>query len=319
MKKYLPLVSVIILNWNGRNFIERCLDSVIQTDYAKLEIIVVDNGSIDGSQCIIERKYPNVVLIKNKENVGFSKGNNIGILKSRGDIVILLNNDTIVQKNWVKEIVKYSSDPKVGIIGCILLLPNGNLLQSQGCIEKFLGFWEHVGAGSIYNNQYKKLNLNFDYVSGAAFGIKKSVIKRIGLLDPIFGSYVEEVDWCYRAKRVGYKIVVSDGVVYHYVSASWGNFPLKQFYLTYRNKLLFIQKNYPQSSLLRYLFEYPIKLTTYSLLSFLNKKTATQKISIVLNKKVTFIDFIKKFFFNISFFYLTLFPRLKKVKKWKSD
>ena len=317
-ERYLPKVSVIVLNWNGREYIKRCLDSLLKTEYPKhkLEIIVVDNASTDGSQEIVAREYPDVILIRNERNLGFCEGNNVGIRKASGDLIILLNNDTYVSKDWIINILKEAKDPKVGIIGCRLLYPSGNIIQSLGCKEKFLGYWEHVGAGcNIESQSYKSLR-EVDYVPGAALAIKREVIEKIGLLDPRFYAYVEEVDWCYRARKAGYKVVTSNAVVYHYGSVSWKSFPIKQFYLIYRNKVLFISKNYPRTALLKYFVEYPIRFTAEFLSSFLKGRTVTQRASRFIGYNNVWLILLKKYLFNLFFFYITLIPGLRLVTRF---
>ena len=150
-----------------------------------------------------------------------------------------------------------------------------------------------------------------DYVSGAALAIKREVIEKIGLLDPRFYAYMEEVDWCYRAKKAGYKVVVSDAVIYHYGSASWQRFPLRKFYLNYRNRILFISKHYPKMMLLKYFLEYPVRFTAESLLNFLRKKTAIQRISPKNQSKIVLQKLLKIYLTNIFFFYLTIIPGLR--------
>ena len=315
----LPKVSVIILNWNGRKYIRSCLGSLLETKYPILELIVVDNASTDRSQEIVEREYPQVILIKNRKNLGFCMGNNVGIRKATGDLIILLNNDTIVDKNWVIEILKEANDPKVGVIGCKLLFPLGKIMHSWGCKEKFLGYWERIGAGCAIEEHSDESGREVDYVSGAALAIKREVIEKVGLLDPRFYAYAEEVDWCYRAKRAGYKVVVSNAVVYHYGSASWYRFPLKQFYLTYRNKVLFVGKNYPKTALLTYFLEYPIRFTAESLSGFLKKETTTQRVSSKTGYNSTLRRLLKMYMFNMFFFYLTLIPGFRLSLAEKDD
>ena len=100
------LVSVVVLNWNGKCFLQQCLASVTKTHYPNLEVVVVDNGSEDGSQSFVKRFYPNVTLIENKKNLGSAEGNNKGILEANGKYVVLLNNDTVVNEKWISELLK---------------------------------------------------------------------------------------------------------------------------------------------------------------------------------------------------------------------
>jgi len=309
----LPQISIIVLNWNGKKYIRKCLKSIFNSNYPKdkLEVIVVDNASIDGSDRIVENEFPSAILIKNSKNLGFCKANNIGIKRSTGDIIVLLNNDTFVDKNWLIEIIKAMNKSNVGVVGCRLLYPNGKVIQSCGCKEIFLGYWEHIAAGLRTEKFDCEDEFEVDYVSGAALAIKRKVLESIGLLDSSFWAYVEDVDLCYRAKRAGYKVVIAPkAIVYHYGSASWRKFPLKQLFLQYRNRIIFIWKNYKGICLLRYFLEYPILLTLTSLRNFLRKETTTQKLAARLQSKNILRELFRKYLLNLLFFYITLGPGL---------
>ena len=271
-------VSVIILNWNGGNYLMRCVKSVLEADYPKdlLEVIMVDGGSTDGSAKSVKRMFPRVKIVQNHRNLGFCVGNNIGIANASGNLLILLNNDTIVDKNWVYEILKIAKDPQVGIVGCRLYFPETRIIQSLGLKTKFIGYWASIGAGQEDNGQFNDVN-DVHYVSGAAMAIKKDVLKRIGLLDPNFYAYAEDVDLCYRAMKAGYRVVTSNAIVYHYGSLSWDYFPLRKEYLNARNRLYFIMKHYSPKTLLTYIFEYPLKSFKLDLHRFLKRETVLQR------------------------------------------
>jgi len=303
----LPRVSVIILNWNGGDYLVRCVDSVMKTDYPNdlFEVIIVDNGSTDGSARLVKKMYPQVKLIENERNLGFCVGNNIGIKNSSGDIIILLNNDTIVDKDWIKEILKCAQDPKVGIIGCRLYFPDTKIIQSLGFKMKFLGYWESIGAGQEDKGQFNEIKY-VDYVSGAALAVKKEVLDKIGLLDPIFYAYREDADLCYRARRASYKVVTSNAIVYHYGSLSWDKLPARKTYLAERNKIYFILKHYLPKKFLRYLLEYPIKTFKVNLRKYVRGETVLQKTTTLNNiqsrGKISIIAFTKEFLRFIMFF-----------------
>ncbi|MEM2181032.1 MAG: glycosyltransferase family 2 protein [Nitrososphaeria archaeon] len=298
-KGNIPKVSIIILNWNGRKYIRECLTSLLNTIYPKdkLEIIVVDNASTDGSDKIVAQEFPEIILIKNQKNLGFCEGNNIGISCSTGDVIVLLNNDCFVDPNWLIEVINAMNAPNVGIVGCKLVNPHSTIIQSCGAREIFLGYWEHIAAG-LDIKEFKCRGLfEVDYVSGAAIAMKRQVLEKIGLLDPIFWAYVEDVDFCYRAKKAGFKIFVAPrAIVYHYGSMSWKKMTIKQFLLNYKNKILFIYKNYPGGFLLKYLISYLPKFTLRALINFLHKETTTQRLAITIRgqKKLTKDVFIKK-------------------------
>jgi len=125
---------------------------------------VIDNTNSDGSDQIIAKEFPNVILIRNKQNLGFCKANNIGIKYSKGDIVVLLNNDTFVHDNWLIEIVKAINSPYVGIVGCKLLHPNGKIIQSCGCKEIFPGYRVHITAGLTTDEFKIEKEFESDYI-----------------------------------------------------------------------------------------------------------------------------------------------------------
>lgn len=278
-------VSVIILNWNGGEYLRKCLDSVLKTDYSSFEVIVVDNASTDGSRDMVKKEYPQVKLIENKENLGFCVGNNIGIERASGDIIILLNNDTIVDENWLEEVVKKTGEPRVGIIGCRLYYPGSKIIQSLGYREVSLGMWEElIGSGQVDGGQFDVIE-DVDYVSGAAMAIRREVIEKIGLLDPFCYAFSEDKDISYRCRKAGYRVVTSNAIVYHYGSVSWDQFPLRKVYSTRRSQLYFIMKHYPPRALLGYVFAYPIKSFKADLCKFIRGETVLQKLTTSSRRK----------------------------------
>jgi len=311
----LPHVSIIILNWNAKSYLKKCMDSILCTDYPKdlFDVLVVDNGSTDNSAEFVKENYPEVNLIRNQNNIGFCKGNNVGINIALGDIIILINNDTIVDRNWIRKILNKFKDPKVGIVGCQLFYPGTRIIQSLGYREKFLGYWENLGEGEEYDER-KKVYENVDYVLGAALAISKEVVQKIGLLDPHF-EYVEDLEWCYRARKAGYEVVMSDAIVYHFGSVSLKKIPSIRFYLRFTKSLHYlIQKYYPPISLLRYMFEYPIKISQVGFHRLARGKTKLKKIAIYdkdSQRKHILLNLLCKFILNIIVFYISLFIIMK--------
>lgn len=318
-----PLVSVIILNWNGEKVIRECIDSVLRTDYSRFEVIVVDNASSDSSKDIIRSLYPHVKLIEEEKNLGWCMGNNVGIKEAKGDIIVLLNNDTIVDRNWIKEIVKKAVDPKVGIIGCRLYFPRSNVIQSLGFREVFLGNYESIGAGQIDNGQFGDVE-DVDYVSGAALAVKREVLEKIGLLDPNLLAFHNDVDICLRAKKAGYRVVTSNAKVYHYGSFSWNQFQVeKKILLSHRDRLYFIVKHYGIRALPRYLLEYTIKSFHYDLSRFIRGGTVAQKLESLKSRgrgKKLYKLAIKTTILNYTMFIVALFGFMfqgRKINKKK--
>jgi GT2 family glycosyltransferase len=311
-----PLVSIVILNWNGRDFLKDCVKSVAETNYPKelIETIVVDNGSTDGSADEVKQMYPQTKLIKNRSNLGFCAGNNIGVKHSRGSLIIFLNNDTIVDKNWIKDLLIRAKGPDVGVIGCRIYYPGTNVIQSIGFCMKWVGFWETMGSGYEDTGQFNHIE-QVDFVSGAALAIKREVVDKIGLFDPDFFAYCEDLDLCYRVKKAGYKIVTCQAKVFHFGSKSFESFPIKKVYLTNRNTTWFILKNYDASKVLRYFIEYPIRISKEDTCKFLMKNSVLQRLSfaepVQSRSRALHFEALKTEVFTLSLFFASIFPVLR--------
>ncbi len=245
MNEKFPLVSIIILSWNNQKLLQNCLKSVYDTNYPNYEIIVVDNGSSDNSPKIVRANYPDVILIENKQNLGFSEGNNRGIRRARGTYIVLLNQDTEVDPNWLKNLITVMiNDKQIGIVGCKLYFSQSRRIQHAGGSIGRHAQAKHIGYGQVDTGQYDEI-IYPDYVTGAAFMIRRAVLNKIGLLDPIYFMYYEDFDMCYQAKKLGYKVAyVPNSVAYHYESGSWEFRSKQQFYMVHRNRVRFVIKNY---------------------------------------------------------------------------
>jgi len=240
MKK--PLVSIIIVNWNAKEMLRNCLNSIREnTTYPNYKIVVVDNGSTDGSVEMIKKEFPHVQLIQNKENIGFAKANNQGIKSIESDYYFLIGNDTEVTKNWLTSMIEVSeSDSKFGITGCKLIFPNGRIQHA--------GAWVKIhGVEHCLREKGDKLR-QVDYVTGAAFLIKKEVIDKIGLLDEGFSPfYYEDSDYCVRARKAGYKIIYNPKTaIIHHTAYSMKKQSLPfVYFIKEKNRIRFILLNFP--------------------------------------------------------------------------
>lgn len=217
-------LSVIILNFNTQEYLNRCLQSIkeqtVNTQGNELEVIVVDNGSTDDSFDMVSKKFPKVKIIKNKENLGFSKANNKAIKQSKGEIVLLLNSDTLVSENSLDHMVNFmDSNEEIGAATARLQLADGGL--DLACHRGFPTPWNaftyfsrleqlfpNLSIFSGYHQTWKDFNKphEVDAISGACFFIKRKVIDEVGLLDERFFMYAEDLDWCMRIKKAGWKI-----------------------------------------------------------------------------------------------------------------
>jgi GT2 family glycosyltransferase len=242
-------VAIVILNWNGYKDTKECLDSLKKIDYSNYEIIVVDNGSIDGSAEKIEREFPYVKLIRNSDNLGFAEGNNVGIreaMKGSPDYVLLLNNDVIVDKGFLSELIDVAEkDPSIGIVGPkIYYYDEPDRIWLLGTKIELIRN-KLIGYREVDKGQYDRI-MEFDTMIGACFLIKRSVIAKIGFLDPDYFLKEEETDFSIRAGDAGFKnIYVPTSKVWHKVaSATQGEDSPYNLYYASRNLLLMYKKNH---------------------------------------------------------------------------
>jgi GT2 family glycosyltransferase len=213
----MPMASVIVVNYNGKQYLKRCLDALLGQTYPSLEIILVDNGSSDGSVEFARACYPTVMVIENGENLGFAIANNIGIRIARGEFIATLNNDTEVMPGWIEAMVKVAaSNEFVGMCASkMLFMKNPDIIDSTGlCISRSGACWDR----SMFerdNGQFDKMEEVFGPCAGAAI-YKRKMLEEIGLFDEDFFAYMEDVDLAFRGRLAGWKcIYVPDAVVYH--------------------------------------------------------------------------------------------------------
>ena len=248
-----PKVYIIILNWNGKKDTIECLGSIQQLKYPNLAVVVVDNGSTDGSVKAIHQQFPEISIIETGKNLGYAGGNNTGLryaLKNDADHILLLNNDTIVDQELINELLLASDRfQHNGIFGAKIYYykePNKIWYSGAKRIKQTANFM-HIGQGIIDNGKdYNSLE-ETDYACGCAFFVHVGVLNKIGLFDEKFFLTYEEADLCYRAKRAGIKsYVVPDAIVWHKISISFGGEESAVFrYFITRNKLLWAEKNLP--------------------------------------------------------------------------
>ena len=237
--------SVIVLSWNGMGDLRECLDAVRSQDFIDFEIIVVDNGSTDGSADFVASHYPDVRLIRNERNLGFAAGNNQGLRVGTGDALVLLNQDTAVQAGWLKALVKaVVSDPTCGIAGGKALYPDGRIQHAGGYVDE-RGCGSHYGYRQRDEGQFEQVQ-DVDYVTGATLAISREAFEVIGRLDEGFGrAYYEDVDWCYRAKGAGFRVVYTPhAVLVHKESSAAADLSHEGMYYFHRNRLRFVLKHW---------------------------------------------------------------------------
>jgi len=251
-----PFVSIIVLNWNGLDFLEKCLQSLVCLDYANYEIIVVDNDSNDGSPEIVTKHFPDVKLIVNKRNLGFAGGNNVGIRASKGDLIALVNNDISVDRKWLRELVTVAvSSERIGIVSGIVL--QGGLARARNIVweagkhaDPLTGSSWRLGFGESAEQVAKAcVTDDIDFFSACAVLIKKQVIAKIGLLDEGYFLYGEDEDWSFCARRAGFTCELAPSALsWHEGSASRKKVPLIGYYLFSQSAFILIFKQYPVAS-----------------------------------------------------------------------
>jgi len=238
---------LIILNWNGKSDTIECLSSLALQSDLSFELVVVDNGSTDGSKESILRLFPHIHWIQNNKNEGFARGNNIGIdyaLKNGATGVFLLNNDTTVDKNCICELKKTIHLNPQTLIGCqVINYYDRQILDHLGGQwNSQKGVFDLVGLKAP-TSSFSSHSTLCDYVSGCSLFIPKEVIEKIGYLDERFFLIWEEADFCMRAKNHGFKaIAFSNLKIYHKVSQSFKSKKHHHYFYS-RNRLLFIRKH----------------------------------------------------------------------------
>ncbi len=247
-----PRVAVVILNWNGRNFLESFLPSVIASTYPGLKIIVADNASTDQSVEFLQSNYPLVSLIQNDKNYGFAEGYNRVIALLDFEYFILLNSDVEVSSNWIEPVIDFmESDINIAVAQPkILSYSKRNNFEYAGAAG---GYLDALGypfcRGRIFDTVEEDLEQYDDsseifWASGAAFFIKRKYWLETGGFDPDFFAHMEEIDLCWRLKNLGYKIVFCPKSKVFHVGGGTLNAesPFKTF-LNFRNNLVMLQKN----------------------------------------------------------------------------
>jgi len=253
-------LSIIIVNYNTKELLHNTIQSVIDTvKLPKYQIIIVDNASSDGSIEMVKKQYHQVNLIENKDNLGFPKANNIGIKQALGRYILLLNSDTKVLDDCIQKCLDYMDiNNEVGALGCKLILASGKL--DHACKRGF-----PTPEASLYyilklhklfpvSKRFGQYTLNYlpideinevDALTGAFMMVRKEVINKVGLLDETFFMYGEDLDWCFRIKNAGYKVIYyPEAVTVHYKGGSSKRKRYKTIYEFHRAMYVFYNKHY---------------------------------------------------------------------------
>jgi GT2 family glycosyltransferase len=240
-------VSVIILNWNGRHFLERCLRSLLAQTLHDFEIVVVDNGSKDGSVPFLEEHFPQVRVIVNQENLGFAAANNQAIRATDSEFVATLNNDTEVEPNWLEELVRAAeTNGRIGACASKMLFAHDpGMINSTGIALDRAGIaWDRRGGEQDDSTETGTIEV-FGACAGAAL-YRRAMLDEIGLFDEAFFAYLEDVDLAWRAQWANWKtLFVPTARVLHFHSGTGKEGSRFKNWHLGRNKVWAIVKNYP--------------------------------------------------------------------------
>jgi len=251
-----PKFSIIIVNWNGKkklgDLFNRCLESIVGTKYDKFEVIFIDNASTDGSYEYAKSKY-NFVFHRNPKNLGFVGGNNKGAKFCKGEILVFLNNDTVVDAHWLEEPAKLFENPEIGIVQANLrLLAEPSVADSTGHCISVLGL---PVENSFFMEEPKEPTPIFAG-KGAALFVRKELFERLNGFDEDYFFYFEETDLCWRARLLGYEVYFSPrSVVLHKGSGTFKNGKL--LFHRQKNTIASMIKCYEFRNLILYL---PLRL-----------------------------------------------------------
>lgn len=258
-------LSIILVSYNTEKLTKVCLDSIYKfVTNLNFEVIVVDNNSQDGSIEMLnefQKKYKNLKLIKSKTNDGFSKANNIGYKTSKGEYVLLLNSDTEFKSKFIKKILEVMDyDKKIGVVSCALANPDGSFQVTGGYFPNLfrVALWMTIQRLPFFDSLFKPFHpkkafttrQEIDWVTGAFFLTRKSIIEKIGFLDEKYFMYTEEVDFCFRVKKLGYKIIIMPqwNIIHYGGASSTHEFAILS---EYKGLKIFYKNHYPR-------WQYPI-------------------------------------------------------------
>ncbi len=248
-----PTVTIYVLNWNGRTLLESCLPALTRLDYPDYNIVLIDNHSEDDSIAYAKKNFPQITIIENEDNIGFSRGMNVGLRQHQRDVAVLLNTDVEVRANWLTELVRpIIDDPTVGITGSKLYYGDGRTLQHAGVMMEYpRGLGRHRFYQEEDVGQADTL-CEVDYVTGAAMAISQTALQATGGFDEDFSPfYYEEVDLCLRAKAAGCKVTYAPkSVAIHHESMTFKKYSRPLFHNMNRNRLLFLLKHLPVETFL---------------------------------------------------------------------
>ena len=278
MIKTNPSVAVILVNWKKYTLTSKCIDSINKSIYKNFKIILIDNQYTEKYLMELKNKHKDIIIFKDKSNLGFTGANNIGIsyaLENDFDYIMLLNNDTEVEANFILPLIERLEENffLAAVQPLILNYYSKNTIwNAGGKLNKFFGT-THTRLNNKELNPKLVFNDFTDWISGCCILIKSEIVKKTGLLDEKFFAYYEDVDWSIRMKGLGYELgFVKESIVYHHGSSSSkdnnkkeGNLSAKVHYFNIRNHILFLKKHKNLFNLFGIVFFQVLKITSYTI------------------------------------------------------
>ena len=246
MSQNKPLVSIITINFRDAATTSALLDSITKQSYSNIQVIVVDNGSLEEVSETFKAHYSEVEVIVSKENRGFAGGNNLGIQAAKGDYLFFVNNDTVFTPDLIEQSLAAFTTDEIGVVAPkIYYFDQPEIIQYAGFtpINPLTARNQTIGKDEKEEGQHDVSN-ETPYAHGAAMMLRRSVVEQVGAMPEDYFLYYEEMDWCVQIRNAGYKIIYAPkAMIYHKESIAVGKMsPLKTYYLT-RNRILFMRRN----------------------------------------------------------------------------
>jgi GT2 family glycosyltransferase len=274
-----PLISIVILNYNQIKVTCEFIESTKNLTYKNYEIILVDNASKENPTELIRTQYPHVKLIVNEKNLGFTGGNNVGIMAGKGDFFFVVNNDTEVTPNLLEKLIEpFYKDPSIGVVSPkIRYFSSPNIIQYAGFTEinPITGRNSVIGGKEEDRGQHDTPGYTA-YAHGAAMLVKKEVIDKVGMLADMFFIYYEELDWSAHIRRAGYKIYYQpEALIFHKESITMGKESAIKAYYHNRNRILFMKRNSSPMNFFLFSLFYTFLIVPKSVIKYLIKGQMT--------------------------------------------
>ncbi|MBM3192881.1 MAG: glycosyltransferase family 2 protein [Chlamydiae bacterium] len=256
-------VYLIVLNYRGKEDTKECILSILDSSYKNFEIVIVDNHSQDQSISYLREAFPGITLLETEKNLGYAGGNNVGIqfaLDQGAEAILILNNDTTLDKDCIKNFVAESKTYPNSILGGRVYY-----FDTPSEMQHFGGVWSHR-KGKFINQPDRDFDTkrarNLDFITGCALFVPRQIFHKTGLFEESFFLYYEEIDWCFRARKLGFFCTyVPSPMIFHKESKSFATPKPPQSYFQWRNRIFFIERNFEKSQFYLWLFtKFPKRL-----------------------------------------------------------